>query len=165
MIKKVMILILSLMTAYTLVSAGYALWEKKLVIKGQINVVRKDMGFKEEIMPENISGSEKTDSTEVTGTEEYSSDEDKAGRTEEQINPDGTEVQVNEEKQDNELSEQTEDKEPDASHITDNEEPGKSQSNDDSEPTEPEEQKNPTVSGTDFNTSTQGTEKPDTIDE
>jgi len=163
MIKKVMILILSLMTAYTLISAGYGLWEKKLVIKGRINVIKKDMEFEDGMVPAGMPRSEKTDSAEITGMGEGSSSgEDKERKNEERINPDGTEVQINEEKLDNRQSEHMADEEPDASDNTDGEKSDTSQR--DNAPEVLKEQESPDVSEMIFPASAQETEKTEMTD-
>lgn len=163
MIKKVMILILSHMTAYTFLSAGYALWEKKLVIKGRINVIKKDMEFEDEMVPAGTPRSENTDSAGIAGmAEKFLPGEEQERENAEQIEPDGAEVQINEEEQDNGQSEHVADEEPDASYNTDGEKSATSQS-DDSEALK--EQESPDVSEMIFPDSAQETEKPDTIDE
>lgn|GEM_PF-3345619 len=39
---KLLIILISIIFAYLLVSAGYGMWEKKLVIKGNIEIVEKN---------------------------------------------------------------------------------------------------------------------------
>ena len=44
-VKKIVCIVLSIMTAFMLFSAAYGLWEKKLTIKGNFKVVKMEPDF------------------------------------------------------------------------------------------------------------------------
>lgn len=77
--KRIVLIVLSLITAFTLLSAGYALWGKKLIIKGNFTVVKAEPDFetgiiKKEVIAEDPAGQDATQDTgepaDMEGAEE-----------------------------------------------------------------------------------------------